>query len=30
MIERREVYANKGTEEDRRLVTLEALGDEVE
>lgn len=30
MIERREVYANKGMEEDRRLVTLEALGDEVE
>lgn len=30
MIERREVYANKGTEEKRRLVTLEALGEKVE
>lgn len=30
MIERREVYANKGTEEKRRLVSLEALGEKVE
>ena len=30
MIERREVYANKGTEEELKLITLEALGEEVE
>ena len=30
MIERREVYTNKGTEENLNLVTLEALGEEVE
>ena len=30
MIERREVYANKGNEESPRFVSLEALGDKVE
>ena len=30
LIERREVYANKGTEEERCLVTLEELGEKVE
>ena len=30
MIERREIYANKGDEEHRKLISMEALGEEVE
>ena len=30
MIERREIYANKGNEEHLKLVSMEALGEEVE
>ena len=30
MIERREVYANKGTDEKPSFVSLESLGDKVE
>ena len=30
MIERREIYANKGDEEHLKLVSMEALGEKVE
>jgi len=30
MIERREIYANKGDEEHLKLVSMESLGEEVE